>query len=298
MGVLSGTTQPASADNCEDTTDAGLTDTGANVSGNRNCRNNSGYDQRDYWGWHCSHHGPYLEGSTRVEYDSATHTEYINEHPISLPANLTQEQLDALVPLTYQRRSCIRGGNTLSTRIYPVDTSGRSLEEIIASARARVEPPVPSITRLPSYDNGNAVVVQTPLWVWTTDPVTETATDGATLQVSVTSQLQDMAFSLSGSDYTEQWTCNPTQVQVSGDGLSGEQYLRPTDYDACHIYVRHSSTGEPNDTFTLTATATWTFTYTINGSAPFPIPGTVTRTNNYPVDAVEILVVETDNDGS
>ena len=267
---------------------------GGEAGTSQNCRNENGYDQSDYWRWHCRRHGAYIDGRTAVEFTTATHTEYVNEHPISLPANLTGEQLQALVPLTYQRRSCVRDGGVLSTRIYPVDTSGRTLDEIIASARARVEPPVPSITRLPSFDDGNAVVVQTPLWVWTTDPVSETATDGASLQVSVTSQLNDMTFQLSGSDYTEQWTCDATQIHVSGDGLTGEQYLQPDDYNACHTYVRHSSTGEPNDTFTLTATATWTFTYTINGSAPFPIPGTVTRTNTYPVDAVEILVIETD----
>ena len=152
--------------------------------------------------------------------------------------------------LTYQRRSCLISDSTVRTVVYPVDNDGNSIDDLVQTARARVEPPTPSITRLPSLDGGNAVVVQNPLWVWTTDPVTETATAGNGVQVSVTSQLQDMTFTLTGSDYTEQWTCDPTQVQVSGDGLSLDQYRQPNNYNACHTYIRHSSTGERNNTFT------------------------------------------------
>ena len=280
---------------CDRVTNAGIRGGGGEIRDKRRCPGGrSSFDQSDYWGWHCLQHGRYVANVTFVEYRSATHGEFVNEHPINLAVNLTPEQLGAYVTLTYQRRSCLRFGATLSTIVYPVDSDGTSLDELIASARARVEPPIPSITRLPSYDDGHAVVVQTPLWVWTTDPVTETASDGNTLRVSVTSHLQSISFELAGSDYSNQWTCDPSRVQVSGEGLSGEQYLQPDDFGACHTIVEHSSTGEPNNTFTLTATATWTFTYTINGSAPLPIPGTVVRTNTYPVDAVEILIIETD----
>ncbi len=282
----------AEAGRCSTDVRIGINNGGGDVRGNRTCP--GGYTQEDYWRWWCSlRHSDhaYVEDVTWVDFDAATHQEYIAEHPISLPVNLTPEQLAALADLTFGRRSCMLYTTRLSTIVYAVDTDGRSLEEIIEAAKARVEPPIPSITRLPSLDDGNAVVVQTPLWVWTTDPVTETAADGNAIRIEVTSHLQDMTFTLTGSDYSEQWTCDPTQVQVSGASLRGEQYLQPERYNACHMYIRRSSTGEPNNTFTLTATATWTFSYTLNGSPPFPIPGTVVRTNSYPVDAVEILVV-------
>ena len=120
------------------------------------------------------------------------------------------------------------------------------------------------------------------------------ATAGTGLTVAVTSNLEHITFTLSGSNYTETWTCDPAQLQVSWDALGrpAEDYLEPERYGACHSIVEHSSTGEPNNLFNLQATATWTFTYSINGSAAIPIPGTVTKTSDHPIDAVEILVIE------
>jgi len=196
--------------------------------------------------------------------------------------------------LTYQRRTCVRPSGASVSVVVIVDQSGRTVEQLVLEARARVEPPDPSLGTLPDYTEGHAVIVQTPLWVWTEDPVSETASAGTGITVSVTSQLQRIDLRLTGSDYTESWSCDEDQVQVSWEalGLSADDWMEPERFNACHVVVERSSTGEPGNLFNLRASAVWTFTFTVNGAGPFAIPGSVVKTADFPVDAIEYLVIE------
>jgi hypothetical protein len=192
-------------------------------------------------------------------------------------------------PGTWVRQVCIDArGNAAGLVIWarqraaPVDPAA-----LAQQALGSTPLPSPAIALNPSSSQGE--VVNFTMWMWLTSswaPVSASASAGpvtATVTAVPIRSVWDMG------DGSKAVTCGGPGTAYDSSRPEADQH------SDCTFVYRRSSSGEPNDTFTLTATVTWHVTWVAVGAAGGGDLGTVSRSTSLPVRVGEIQAV---NDSS
>lgn len=142
-------------------------------------------------------------------------------------------------------------------------------------ARSRLPLPLPS-PRL-SPEGEQTVNVATWLWVDNWQPQTRSATAGGVTTVVVATPVE------------QRWTFGaPSERKVCSDAGTPYDLARPAAEQSttCSYTFRHSSAGQPNDTYKVTVTLVWHVTWTSNIGAAGDL-GFVSRTTTIPTRVAE-----------
>jgi hypothetical protein len=172
------------------------------------------------------------------------------------------------------------GGNYVD-----VVPEGGLVDPAALAAQARESVPIANPGINTSPDRSDRLIVQMRTWLWLDEtwwrPYTATASAG---RVAATV------------------TATPTEARWStGDGGTercigpGTRWRPGTDEDAtdCSYIYRHSSAGQPHDSFTLTATVEFAVTWTTNAPGGGGTLAPIERSESVQVQVGEIQAVET-----
>ena len=142
-------------------------------------------------------------------------------------------------------------------------------------ARSRLPLPLPSPRMSPEGEQ--TVNVASWLWVENWQPQTRSATAGGVTTVVVATPVE------------QRWTFgSPSERKVCSDAGTPYDLARPAAEQSttCSYTFRHSSAGQPNDTYKVTVTLVWHVTWTSNIGAAGDL-GFVSRTTTIPTRVAE-----------
>ena len=142
-------------------------------------------------------------------------------------------------------------------------------------ARSRLPLPLPSPRMSPEGEQ--TVNVDSWLWVDNWQPQTRSATAGGVTTVVVATPVE------------QRWTLgSPSERKVCADAGTQYDLARPAAEQSttCSYTFRHSSAGQPNDTYKVTVTLVWHVTWTSNIGASGDL-GFVSRTATIPTRVAE-----------
>jgi len=142
-------------------------------------------------------------------------------------------------------------------------------------ARSRLPLPLPSPRMSPEGEQ--TVNVASWLWVDNWQPQTRSATAGGVTTVVVATPVE------------QRWTFgSPAERKVCSDAGTPYDLARPAAEQSttCSYTFRHSSAGQPNDTYKVTVTLVWHVTWTSNIGAAGDL-GFVSRTTTIPTRVAE-----------
>ena len=171
----------------------------------------------------------------------------------------------------------------VSHRTYP---EGEPVDpiQLMRQATARLDPPDPSISTAPPHSRD--LLVQTPTWLWIGhsywQPYTATASTGRVSATATATPVQitwDMG--------------NGANIVCAGPGMPWRAGVSGTDSECAYTY-RHSSAGQPNDSFDLVATVTFDVVWSsVNAGGMGGPLARLTRSATVPVRVGEVQALVT-----
>jgi hypothetical protein len=179
-------------------------------------------------------------------------------------------------PGTWYRKICPDGSGVIVWAPQAVDPVALAQQAFDQSAI-----PLPGVHLNPPAGQDQVVNLETWLWIDDWAPVTATASaGGVTVNVTATPVRVDWSMGDGGS------------VSCPGPGTPYDTSRPPEQqHTDCGYTYRHSSVGQPGDTYKIQATSVWHVTWTATGVAAAGDFGLINRSTTVPVRVAEIQAV-------